>query len=593
MKNTLLENYLASQFKFGFELEAFKTDGWINYQSARSWEDDQMPEYDDGNEDEESHWDDDQPIEDDDYSDGSYRTYELEEARKEVEKDIKKAFGFDVSIKSDSSLEPDSDDDFAFEWATPVMDFNPKTIKKCIDGLDYLMRNDYYTNNSCGFHVHLSFPNISDSDCVWIISKLALDEDMLWTLSDGVAGCDFYNEDYADMEFLRDLADCLRDGQYEGLSEVFTTEKYRMLHIHPQGTIEWRGPRDFMDQYINNKPIYEFFKLLHKFVRWISKTLASNKILGMSKDNYFKIIFDEDYKDGDLIHGFKYKEKQKAAARKLTRLLKNDDSSSVIDIIKRWSQTYDFRLRKSISIIYDILNDSVSKGDMKYTKFVKDLLLKTIGLKDDKIRSHAIQFLDTNRSILSEGFRFLTKEEMTYYFMLALSADTYAPAITIPVISNQENNDVIEAFNIGLRNCTSQELNKYGLRTIFSYFPMVAKSGKYIKSPEVIDEEALHTEIFKAINNGKLSYDEPLAKGSHTIKSSIFQKNKDFNTVIQICLDAHENEVLASVVNQVLNKIYTYWSSPQPYINTMKEEIICKYLQNIILTGNTDYEFNV
>ena len=99
MKNTLLENYLASQFKFGFELEAFKTDGWINYQSARSWEDDQMPEYDDGNEDEESHWDDDQPVEDDDYSDGSYRTYELEEARKEVEKDIKKAFGFDVSIK--------------------------------------------------------------------------------------------------------------------------------------------------------------------------------------------------------------------------------------------------------------------------------------------------------------------------------------------------------------------------------------------------------------------------------------------------------------------------------------------------------------
>ena len=34
MSEILLEKYLASQFKFGFELEAFLNDGWSDYGSS-------------------------------------------------------------------------------------------------------------------------------------------------------------------------------------------------------------------------------------------------------------------------------------------------------------------------------------------------------------------------------------------------------------------------------------------------------------------------------------------------------------------------------------------------------------------------------
>ena len=94
MSDLLLENYLASQFKFGFELEAFKKDGWINYTPKTS------------------HWEDDQPIEDDDYSDNSYNEYSSEEAKEVVKREIEKSFKLkDITIKSDGSLEPDGNDD--------------------------------------------------------------------------------------------------------------------------------------------------------------------------------------------------------------------------------------------------------------------------------------------------------------------------------------------------------------------------------------------------------------------------------------------------------------------------------------------------
>ena len=581
MSDLLLENYLASQFKFGFELEAFKTDGWINFQSARSWEDDQMPEYSDENDEEESHWDDDQPIEDDDYSDGSYPSYDRDDARKEVEKDIKTAFGFDVSIKSDSSLEPDSDDDYAFEWATPVMDFTPTNLAKCIKGLDYLMSSDYYTNETCGFHVHLSFPNISEQDCIWIISKLAVDEDMLWTLSAGVDGCDFYNEDYAEIEFLTDLGESIKEGNLEGIAPVFTTEKYRALHIHPQGTIEWRGPRDFMNQYTNNKPIYKFFKLLHKFVMWISKTLASKDIYGMSKENYFKIVFGENYKESDLISDFNYKTKREKAEKKLKAMLKNclakGDADELIKV---------FKAVKNTVAVYNVVNQLTNSFlDPKAVQLLHNIVVKLMS-EDEKTFKEIFFELVNGTGLLSNLYQILNPRELKLLIdkLLILNDSNCDYKATTIALQGLDDEPVQETIKLMLNDKPDKYYKKY-FQKIFSYMKPLALFGEYIQDADYIAEY----EIFSSICDTLKKTADAVTKNNEN-KIILYSHDLPLILIRRVCLNAYKNPVLASVMNGIFGSIKKSFENLNEINNSYINDVIdtCNHFKKIILTGKDE-----
>lgn len=237
MTEILLEKYLASQFKFGFELEAFLKDGYTDV----------------------------------DYDADNY----VEGVVTEI---IASDFNFkedEIEIKGDGSLSPDENDDYAFEWATPIMTFTPANLSRCINGLDTVLNSEgIYTNDTCGFHIHLSFPNMSDEDIIWVLSQLAVDNEFLSRLT-YFKGIEFLDEEYANIDFIEDIGDYIKSGMYSYIARYFTTEKYRAFHIHSQGTLEWRGPRNFLNDG-DIELIHEYIKKTYRVILTIAKILKAD-----------------------------------------------------------------------------------------------------------------------------------------------------------------------------------------------------------------------------------------------------------------------------------------------------------------------------
>lgn len=292
MNKVLEENYLSGEFTFGFELEAFK----------------RLYTYD----------------------------YSYEEMRDMVITDIGNGFNMDENkvaetLKGDGSLNPNKEQDLSFEWAFPYVNFTPENIIKVINGLEYLKTQGYYTNKTCGFHVHLAFPNISSKDCVWILTQLAFDKEMQNTIMK-FNRLVLYNKEYASPKFLEEIRDAFENGNYEDLRRAFTNDKYRMIRIHPQGTLEWRGPRGLLQ---SGRNIRHFFQLLYKFVLWISKAQEAKYINGMSKENFFNAIFTEEWnKRGMFVSGeFSPDMPDKTLTEKIKKIYDNEDSEKIIKFL--------------------------------------------------------------------------------------------------------------------------------------------------------------------------------------------------------------------------------------------------------------------
>ena len=265
----LLETLLRSEFKFGFELEAYvHEDKLKHYNQSYEFDDWASSRVDDDYENDTIHLDDDEP-------DEFYINYS--ELYSDLEKEFSQYFGEDIDVYEDSSLS-----EGGFEFPTPPMNLTPLNIKKCIDFLDSLDKSQFkiYTNSSCGFHVHFSFPSISKEDMAWILCHVALDsklqnELMFFTTSFGNE-FDFFNH-YASTDFLQDIESAIKTHDWEELSVWLNNEKYRVLRLHPQGTIEWRGPRDFLETK-NKQIIKEFFIKFSNSLNNVFCNFCSKKI---------------------------------------------------------------------------------------------------------------------------------------------------------------------------------------------------------------------------------------------------------------------------------------------------------------------------
>lgn len=189
-----------------------------------------------------------------------------------------------------------------FEWRSPVMLFTPESIAHCIAFLKNFQKT-CYVNDDCGFHTHISFPGITEDDAKWIMIKLAEDPKMrkklqsLTTLEDrnkeysnmGREPISFYSR-WANTDYLMDISDALHTNNIEGLHDLLSTEKYRALRIHPQGTLEWRSPRDFLDDGYSQEYIKSFFLSLYDFIAWMRDALDSNSVRGYDRDNLLNLI---------------------------------------------------------------------------------------------------------------------------------------------------------------------------------------------------------------------------------------------------------------------------------------------------------------
>jgi hypothetical protein len=177
---------------------------------------------------------------------------------------------------------------FPFEWNSPVMNFNIETAKTLLNLFSNIDKLKIRTNQSCGLHFHIAFPHITDDDMIWLTTKLAIDQEMRHKITK-FEGFNFLSKQYAKDDYLNEINHCLKHKMWGMLTNMLSEEKYRILRMHPQGTLEWRGPRNFLnkpDQQITK----EFIILLWKFVSWLSKTLDENEIDGITKKEFFQNI---------------------------------------------------------------------------------------------------------------------------------------------------------------------------------------------------------------------------------------------------------------------------------------------------------------
>jgi hypothetical protein len=140
------------------------------------------------------------------------------------------------------------------------------------------MKSKYgvYTNETCGFHHHISWPDRSEKDMWWILTVLAYDHDTQKLLRK-FGKYKFIDKKYADGKFIHNIAYHLNRDNLNDYLVLYNTEKFRQFHIHGEyGTMEWRGPRGFLDKQIQ-KEIKDFYMILYKFIDFINTALFDVK----------------------------------------------------------------------------------------------------------------------------------------------------------------------------------------------------------------------------------------------------------------------------------------------------------------------------
>lgn len=244
----ILDEALTTDFTIGFELEGICTIGEKNYGD--------LPGY---------------------HSRGTPRGSVAELYDK-----LNDSFGFGKGvIESDSSVSPSSEKGgWSFEWASPKMPFNPKNVEKMYQFLKGLPELGVYTNDTCGFHVHMSYPDIDIINARWLICCMALDEQLYNMMTKLVVNDEDtlrFNGYYASGDFFDEIKRYVINGDMRSLNRVLSGDKYRVARIHPQGTIEWRGPRAFLDSQ-NPEIIKKFILQLYKVVNTLGRYAEKKEI---------------------------------------------------------------------------------------------------------------------------------------------------------------------------------------------------------------------------------------------------------------------------------------------------------------------------
>jgi hypothetical protein len=178
------------------------------------------------------------------------------------------------TVTSDSSIKPNIDDKATVkgvEFVSEPLILNPQNIISAKQSIINLLKAGCYTNESCGFHIHYSYEGMNYSELCWFLIVLSSNQQYSNSFS-SFKDINFINLDYASDDFLDRIYDKLKSFQENPkfLFFILIDAKMRILRIHPQGTLEWRGPRNFMNSK-NFSIISDFFLHLYKNADLIEK----------------------------------------------------------------------------------------------------------------------------------------------------------------------------------------------------------------------------------------------------------------------------------------------------------------------------------
>lgn len=302
-ENILLERLLTNKFTFGFELEGFCRDEKLQkfqeeldttFGKGGNFHDDCSLELTGITSDNQGN-----AIGDNDvivrYTNGEYFIGDSALQYEWYDSDYNRSEQEDLeSFLNEQNMSPIYTT--SFEYSSPVLDFTPANIKKI---WEFMERNlgankTFFTNASCGFHHHISFEGITGEDAAWILSQIAMDDkaiDLLDHLEDekNSYGINKYifSSDYSKDGYLVELRNAIKEFDFEKIVSYLNTDKFSLLNNHRNKTLEWRGPREFMDTNDINL-VKKFYQQLWKVIRLFSQKLDLKEINGMSKENYMK-----------------------------------------------------------------------------------------------------------------------------------------------------------------------------------------------------------------------------------------------------------------------------------------------------------------
>lgn len=315
-----------------------------------------------------------------------------------------------------------------FEYASPVLQFNPATIQKVINFLDDGMNtNDlFYTNDSCGFHHHISFEGMTGEDAAWIVSQLALDNDarkMFANFNDVAnkddTGVENYNfiTTWSEERYLYDLADAINNFDFAEIRKQLNTDKFSILNVHSNKTLEWRGPRNFL-QTKNRKTIINFYKHLWKIINWMTLALDKKEINGMKKELFLKnLIIDNNFQPINNFPSFKVDKNGLLSDETVNKLVeKCSQNPTVLITLSQKKRSLDQVIQKlfNTSKLGKTLADLSEKSSI-YPQVINDISYKYIPAKMAKLASEDAVY-NTSKKTLERllATRYgVSKEELT------------------------------------------------------------------------------------------------------------------------------------------------------------------------------------
>lgn len=206
----------------------------------------------------------------------------------------------ELNQDSDDSIVVDSENENTtergYEFISNPLVLNPKNIIAAKQTILDMLKAGFRTNGTCGLHIHYSFDRMTFGDICWFLLGLSLNGDLKTQFSN-FYDIEFFNETYADLKFLDEIPNAIASGDEDRIAKLFSTYKFRLLRIHPQGTIEWRGPRDFMNSG-EMKSVGDFFLRLYKCADIIHKLSSTDTFQvggkSLQKNQFIKMLSGTD-----------------------------------------------------------------------------------------------------------------------------------------------------------------------------------------------------------------------------------------------------------------------------------------------------------
>lgn len=218
-------------------------------------------------------------------------------------------------VSLEGSLDEDSKYGTGLEWSSPIFKFSPKNVLYVLKQLQTVKESKaFHINEDCSLHIHVGFPEYETSkdkelNLLWILLNIAVsaalddDKNILNKIS-SYKDLKLYDSVYAPRDYLFDMANKIyayarqndKDKLIDFLQNYFSVNKLKLIRLHPQGTLEWRGPRGFLNYDQSVDLIREFFiKVLYPFMNWIGKIVDTEiiEIEGITiskKEIYEKIV---------------------------------------------------------------------------------------------------------------------------------------------------------------------------------------------------------------------------------------------------------------------------------------------------------------